>query len=332
MATAPYLRPKSFIELIDGSFRLYRSHFVTFIAVIGVVYIPIAIAQLLNQVTLGADYMRAVQRLSSGRFVPGASPFSGLPIESILIFLGVSVLLGLLQGLLVQTLGVGALANAIGRSYLGEPVSVASAYQAVLKRFGALVGAALLIGLVTVLLLTVLVGLPVGLLVASSLGSDSRGGAGAAVFGVLLLFLTGLLCVVLAVVVGVRFLFATQAIVLEGQGPVAGLRRSWALSRGSFFRIFGIVLAMAMIVMVVGALPAQVVIAVLTLIFSRNPEAMIWITTLNLAITQIFTLVAMPLQLVLQTLLYYDLRVRNEGFDLELRSLDQQPAAEAAAQ
>lgn len=331
MATAPYLRPKSFVELIDGSFRLYRSHFVTFIGVIGVVYIPIAIVQLLNQMTLGADYMRAILSFSRRTFVPGASPFSGLDIQSILTYMGVTLLLSLVQGLVLQTLGVGALANAIGRSYLGEPISIGSAYRAVLKQFGALLGVALLITLVSVLLMALVLGLPVGLLLALSMGG-ARNGTSVVALGILLLIFLLLLYIVLTIVVVIRFLFATQAIVLEGQGPVAGLRRSWALSRGSFFRIFGIVLAMAMIVMIVGALPAQIVIAVISAIFARSPEAQIWITSLNVAINQIFTLVAMPLQLVLQTLLYYDLRVRKEGFDLELRSLDQQPAAEAAGQ
>ena len=332
MATAPHLRPKSFIELIDGSFRLYRSHFVTFIGVIGVVYVPVAIAQLLNQVTLGADYTRALTRLSTGGFVPGSSPFSGLPVESMLAYLGVTILLGLFQGLFIQTLGVGALALAIGRSYLGEPISIGSTYRAVLKRLGALIGLGLLLTLGSFLVLALVVGLPTGLLLALYLGGDSSTSFAGAFLAIMLLVVLMLLYFVLAMFVLVRFLFATQAIVLEGKGPVEALRRSWELSRGSFFRILGVVLVMMVIVAVVAALPAQIVLAVLSAIFARNPEAQIWITTLQMAITQIFTLVATPLQLALYTLLYYDLRVRKEGFDLELRSLDQLPAAEAAGQ
>jgi hypothetical protein len=40
----------------------------------------------------------------------------------------------------------------------------------------------------------------------------------------------------------------------------------------------------------------------------------------NTALTNLISLVVMPLSFTAQTLLYYDLRIRHEGFDLQMRA------------
>lgn len=319
MVTAPHLRPLSFTELIDSSIRLYRSHFLTFVGVVASVQVPITIAQVLLQLTLGADYLRGVGGLSRAA-ASGSSFLDSLPFQSMLLYVGLLVVLGLLQTFLVQTLGTGALAVAIGRSYLGEPISISAALRGVLKRLGSLAALVALLTLGSLLGSLLVLGLPLGLLALTQSGSNST--TMGAALAVLLLVLLILLYVVVLVVVVVRLIFATQAVVLENHGPVAALRRSWELSRGSFWRILGSLLAMAVLVYFATSLPASLVIGVLSAIFVRDIGAQVWLSALNVLLVQLGVIVALPLQLTLYTLLYYDLRVRKEGFDLELRALD----------
>lgn len=326
MATAPQLRPKSFTELIDSSIRLYRSHFLTFVGVVALVQVPITIAQVLIQLTLGDDYLRTIQDLSRAAAVgSGAELLSSLPLQTLLLYFGLLIVIALIQTFLVQTLCTGALAVAIARSYLGEPISITAAFQGVLRGMGSLTAVVLLLTLGSLLGMLVVAGLPVGLLVLTQGGPRENSGVLGAVLAVLLLLLLLLLYGVVAALVVVRLLFTTQAIVLEGHSAGAALRRSWELSRGSFWRILGTSLAMTALVYFATSLPVGLVMSALSLIFARDLDAQTWLTALNVLLAQLGVIVALPLQLTLYTLLYYDLRVRKEGYDLELRSL-QQPA------
>ena len=101
---------------------------------------------------------------------------------------------------------------------------------------------------------------------------------------------------------------------LERVGPLAALSRSWELSKGSAAHIFfslGLAWTLYIIIlMVVGAVGA---------------------VTIGPAVTQIISSVLIipiyPLLAVVSTLLYYDLRIRKEGFDLEVMSRELGTAA-----
>jgi hypothetical protein len=96
----------------------------------------------------------------------------------------------------------GALARAISARYLGEPITVMEAYRS--------------LGWSTFLRLA-LASIILGILVA---------------LGVITLF-------IMSVVFLVRYLFISQAIVIEGEPLFGAFGRSWRLTRGSFWRIFG---------------------------------------------------------------------------------------------
>jgi len=107
--------------------------------------------------------------------------------------------------------------------------------------------------------------------------------------------------------------FVSQVIVLEGRNMGAALARSWELVRGSWWRVFAVALLLLLIRIVVG-LPVSALAGALVL--TNLPWAVQTIAAQfsNLLLTVLYV----PVQLAAMTLLYYDLRVRQEGFDLQM--------------
>ncbi|GAB4192214.1 MAG: hypothetical protein OHK0022_06320 [Roseiflexaceae bacterium] len=327
MNALPQLRPMTFTDLIDASFRLYRSNFITFVGIVAVVQVPMVIAQIILQNTLGANYLRLLMSMSS---TGGGSsvPFMGNDVlTSIIAYLVALLLLTFVQVLLLQTLCTGALARAISSSYLGQKIGIVDAYRFGMGRFLNLIGATVLVGLCNTLALAVVLGVPAGLVFAATQSGNDP--SPAATIAALLLFLVLILVyVIAALVIAARLLFATQAIVLEDQGGISGLRRSWNLTQGSFWRIVGITALITLIVAIVAGIPAGVVSFLLNLFAAGNLDRMLLAQTINLVLTYTGNILALPLQYGIFTLLYYDLRVRKEAFDLELRTQQIEPNPE----
>ena len=108
--------------------------------------------------------------------------------------------------------------------------------------------------------------------------------------------------------------FFAEAIVIEGAGSVASLGRSRALVRGTWWRVFGIG-----IVYVLLALAGGIAVGVVGGIVALANE-----TIGNLVIT-IGTVFIIPVVYIGEVLVYFDLRVRKEGYsiarlDAELRT------------
>jgi len=110
----------------------------------------------------------------------------------------------------------------------------------------------------------------------------------------------------------IRMCLGIQSVVLERLSPVAALRRSMRLTRGSFWRIvlFYIVIA------VVSGILSNVLSLLTGLVVSGAPIATrAAIEVLASGVVQIFT---SPFILILLTLVYYDIRIRREAFDIEM--------------
>src|SRR5688500_18351570 len=121
MESTPRLRPMSISDMLDAAFRLYRQHFLTFIGIVALLQVPMAIIQFAAQL----PYLQALQRFTARppRLAPGASPLDIFPFAQLLPYYALILGLSILHYLLVYNLMTGALANAISRSYLGQPRS-----------------------------------------------------------------------------------------------------------------------------------------------------------------------------------------------------------------
>jgi hypothetical protein len=202
----------------------------------------------------------------------------------------------------------GLLTAVIGPGILGHKVSMGEAWRR--ARIGPVLRAAALLALaqlfVPVPVILVVIGLLLGHL-----------GPAAVIVGVL-----GIpAVVVIELLFLIRLSLTIPAVVLERVGPWTGMKRSWQLSRGSFWRLFGITFLAAII--------AEVCTLILQIPFSvANGAAGGFvtpkITVLSVIISAIGSIVAgsfvRPFIAGVPVLLYLDMRMRREGFDLALRN------------
>jgi hypothetical protein len=137
-------------------------------------------------------------------------------------------LLELAAGLVVI---VGQLA--LIRLALQPPTSVGAAIGHGARRFPSMFGAMVLLVLAMLVLIVPLV------LLSMVLGVDLPSPGDVPTGSALLLVL---LAVLLILAVSIRFTMATPVATAEQAGPLAILRRSWALTSGHFFRLLGFVL------------------------------------------------------------------------------------------
>ncbi len=113
----------------------------------------------------------------------------------------------------------------------------------------------------------------------------------------------------------VRLMLAAPAIVLERCGPITGMKRSWRLSHGQFWRLFGINLLTSIILGVITSVVTAVVLIPAAIGTTGDPGTMLPLTT---ALSLLLGGVIAPFQANVTGLLYIDERIRKEGLDVSL--------------
>jgi hypothetical protein len=108
---------------------------------------------------------------------------------------------------------------------------------------------------------------------------------------------------------------ATPALLIEELGPVAALGRSRRLVRGRWWPVAGVLLVSSLLVVVVGSAFQALFGAIDG--FSSHPALLPAVTAITLGSVVTMVLVQ-PFTAAVTTVLYYDLRVRHEGYDLQV--------------
>ena len=305
------LRPLGLGELLDGAFQACRKNPA---ATFGTALLIQAVISLLTFLFLGS-------------LVPSAlfsSEFDESDFESVesnagwsltgLSLLGVISVVGvlLLQGVLVVP---------IARSILNLKTGFAQTWRLCRSRLLALAGMGLLLT-VTIVVGLIVFGVLLGLLV-SVLGSAG--------IPVLIIGILGLIAAF--VWVGVKLSLAPAALVLEPAGIFRSLRRSWQLTNRNFWRCFGILALTAILVSIISSVISVPIVLITSLVTAvgSGPDpadagAAVALFGLNVAITTFFTAIGYAFQAAVTSLLYVDLRIRREGFDLTLMK-EQETAA-----
>jgi hypothetical protein len=306
------LRPIAVGEILDGAFSSIRQNPK---ATLGLSAILMTIAGVIST-AIALITRHLVGGISASSL--GQNPTSAQVLHflrQVLAAVGIPALVSILIGILVQGILAGLLTAVIGRGVLGHRITAGQAWRMTAPRLPALIEAAFAVaGLLVslwavfglVLLILYLAGAPTGAIVA---------------IGVLGFFPVMALTIWFAVMMSL----AAPAVVLERQGPVQSLRRSWRLVSRSFWRVFGILLLAGLIVAIAGSiLQFPFAIGSGAAAFGSGAFSGHEPSLLSTVISAIGGIVAgtvtRPISAGVIVLLYMDMRMRKEGLDLALQT------------
>jgi hypothetical protein len=306
------LRPLTLGELLDRSFSLYRRHFWLFVGLMAVPSVFTLMFGIIGQVL--PEVMK--------RSTAGADPD---PINMLIVFAvgGFAFVIFFIGYLITYMITLGATTVAVSELHVGRAATIASAYAHVSGQVGRLL---VLMLAVTVRLVGVCLGLSLIVMAVSiPLAVVSRpGGAFIAVLGILFAMLA-------AAVFSLRYALSVPALVLEHGGAGHAIRRSVTLTRGNLGRTALIVL-FAMIITWAGMAIFQGPFMVGAVLAGPETSAGFWLNLAGAVTGTIGGAITGPLMIIALALLYYDVRIRNEGLDMQLMlaGLDAEPPAPAS--
>lgn len=284
------LRPLSLGDVLDGMFKLFQANPAAILALAAIVVVPVQlVAAFLQRDVLAFGILDAFENPALA-----PTPTGGDVIAPVLIT-------ALANGL-VLPLAAGAICTVVGTAYLGGRVSTADGVAAVLPRAGALIGANLLHYLL------LLVPLIPGTLVAAA--AAQTGATSVAVVAALLIALGALTAGFLVP----YFVAVAPAVVLERAGPVTAVRRAAMLIRGRYWPTLGTVIVAGLVVGVLGSVIGFVPNVIGQVVGGSYAWLVVAVGTI------LSQLAAVPLTAIVATLIYFDGRIRTEGFDLQLLS------------
>ena len=298
---AAELKPMSLSELLDRTFTLYRNRFWLFCGIMVIPEIAIMICSLIVVVGFPIHVLPiaqssqdpfAVFRTMQSRFVP--------------------TFLALIAQLFFQAFALGAVTVAVSELYLGRAVSIRGAYRMIRGKIAGLIGLIILLFLIAFVFL-------VGVFVAVGLVGGLASVALTAISPILSVIVILLMAVggfVLAAWLLMRFAVSIPVFLLEQQGAVESMARSGVLTRGHRGRILGATLVMYIVSFVVQSLFVMP-FAILGVLYAAKGLLPVWIQAAQTVTAAIAGTVAGPLFMITIALIYYDVRIRKEAFDLE---------------
>lgn len=306
------LRPLTFGTLLGASFQVMRRNprptFGFALLITGLIYV----------VTIAAVGIVSVLAFSRLAFSEGAADADTIAAGAwaLVILTGVaSGALFLVGSAILQ----GVISLEVARATLGEKLRLPGLWRAAKGRIGALIGWSALVALAVTLAIA-LAAVLIGLLVA-------LGGVAGTVIGVLLgivLFLGGL---VLAAWLGTKLALVPSVLMLERLPLRDAVARSWSLTRFFFWKTFGTLLLVALIIYVaqqIIATPLSLFVGFGSTFLDPNSSsagsaiAVIVVSVLSIIVTVVFGAIGSVVQAATPALIYIDIRMRKEGLDLEL--------------
>ncbi|KAA3665545.1 MAG: hypothetical protein DWQ04_00070 [Chloroflexi bacterium] len=281
-SSLPELRPLSLGQLLDRAFRLYRNNFLVFIGIIAITQLPAILMQ------IGLSSFTALD--STDAFLQSQDPDAMIELLPIIgIAAGVTILLGLVSGIFA-IIGTAAMTRAVADNYLGKSVTIMGSFSKIGRSWLTLFGTLLLMGLIGFF-----IAIPLVLIaIIPCLG-----------WAVAFLGFVGL---------GAISALLTPVVIIEKQGGLDAIKRAWELFRLRSWWVIGYFLLIILMAYIVILGPSLIAISMFGVIAPSAGQLVASIV--QQSVTYLFSIIFMPIQLAAITLMYFDLRIRFEGFDL----------------
>lgn len=227
--------------ILSGTFGVWTRNFPSFF----LVYLVLgAILSLLG----AALSFALLGTLEAGGF----SPIPGTPTTPAanLVLIIVYIVAAAIVSAILTSVVTGGMTEFAVRRLRGEPMSVRRAIERGLEKFLSVLGANLLLTLIVIGLVTV----PLLFLVSSTFGFTApggliSGGSLAALCGSLIAIIVG---GVVALYLYVSMILYAPFIMMENARAVEGLSRSWRVTKGYWWSLFGSILVTGILVLIVG--------------------------------------------------------------------------------
>jgi hypothetical protein len=292
------LRPLTVGEILDGAVKVVRRYPRP---TLGMSAIIAVVTTVLNLLAVLAEDTSSVSTRSPGSedFQTAFDSGSG----------GVAAIPGFVFGILGGLVLAGFLVAVVGKAVLGQPTSFAETGAQVRPRIWALLGLTFLVGLICSAPVFV------GVLVAVLLGFISPP-----------LLIIGIPLAIGSVVLGVylygRLSLSSAVLVLEKAKIREAMRRSSVLVRGSWWRVFGVLLLVQIISAVVtGVLTVPfAVVGGLSEVANGDDGGFTVLRVVSQIGGGVATFLVAPFAAGARSLLYVDRRMRAEGLDLTLQA------------
>jgi hypothetical protein len=207
----------------------------------------------------------------------------------------------------------------VARGAVGERLRLRGLWSAAKGRLWALIGWSALVAIATLMLFAV-VALVAALLFAIGDTAGIVSGVLAVIFGILV-------SAALMAWLGTFFALVPSALMIERLPLRRAIGRSWSLVSGSFWRIFGILALIVVIVQVVSSVvtaPVSFIGGIGSTLLDPTGNSQVGsglfiaLYIVTVIITVGISAVTIVIQSAAPALLYIDQRMRKEGFDLEL--------------
>ncbi len=326
-ATPQITGPLGVGELLDRTFRVLRARFGVLILSAGMILIPLGIISALMTGTFMTGYLDFLEMAIANPDAPSDVMLSQM-LGSMGSYLGGLLVLSILS--VVGNTFVSLLAIYHAHAVLHNmPSDLRSGWAAARPHIWRLLGLyivrGLAVALVTLAILVVvflffgLLALLFGLGLNASNGDGPMGVVGMIALVALILVAYILVLLVIfapALYLSARWVAAIPALMLERLGPVAALRRSWHLTQGHFWRSVGVMLLLTLLGTLALSMPVAVVQQIATLLMPDQLQLIFIISTVS---GYLLSVLWQPLYMIGMVLLYYDLRVRREGYDVQVR-------------
>lgn len=313
------MRPMGIADILDETVELYKSSFVVLVGIAAVIHVPYAILE--RYVLMGR--MMAMTAAST----------SPNPETSINAMFGMLVAALVAYGYLLVTAPIvtGALTFAISERYLDRKATILGSFRRVLSWsiFGQLM-LAIIIKTAAVAAPLIVVAIGIAMTAAATMTSRLATGSGLALASMAVVL--GLAAVCAAIYLGLRLALLEVAIVVEGRGIGHALTRAWTMMRGSMLKCLALFVIAGLVTTLVTWVCTGPTQQVLTVSAATGGQISRAVLILHTAIGAIANTVLAPVMSIVAILLYYDIRIRKEGFDLELLAaeLDAKTTAWAA--
>lgn len=282
-------------DILDDTFDLYKENFVLLITIAAIVFLPFSL--LISLVTGGAPAPTA----------PGTSPAVAIQyagMQFVAFFLAT-------VGSYIAT---AALTRAISERYLGRKITFREAYSSILERFGpfllTLILPFLIVGAASFVILLVGVGIIAGLTYINTILGIVAGVVLTAVMILSILYLF----------FGITFVL--PVFIVENRVGWDAVKRSFQLFMFSPLKVFGTIFLVMIIVSIITGMALLPFIGVMGFMAMEEGPVSQALITLQGALNGVAQSIFQPIQSIVILLLYYDIRIRREGFDLEVMAND----------